>query len=432
MTPTKNLFSGQNIPSHFCTIPWSSIEINNLGYYRVCCVSNSIKDNQGIGKDENGEWKHVLKHDIIDSLDSTIHREIRAAQLAGEQHSNCVTCWLRDKSTVDQNMSRGRRLFHSVGIHKKTGDTFPQWEDVQKDNDLWKKGPISLDLKLGNLCNLACAHCDPINSSQWVDMWEEFTHSPKQRVGTLPTINFQKKPNNKYEIEETKWMEDPRWNEQFKKLAPQLTHIYVTGGEPMLVPWHQNMLEYLTETGYSKNIVLEYDTNMTVINNKIFNYFENFKEVVIRASIDGIEDTYSWVRWPGDWNKVSGNIIKYKKFILVVTGCVMPYNAWNVVEAEKWALENGISSAWRFINTPSHLNLRFFPQAMKKELIELYKTFETPETKKCAIYLEQSMGEENPEEVLKFIRWADFLSTKRGVDWRVQFPRLAWNLKDFK
>lgn len=426
---TKRILLEHNLPSHFCTIPWSSIEIDNLGYYRVCCVSNSKKNNNGLGKNENGEWKHVLKDNIMESLDSDIHREIRNAQLAGEHHSNCSTCWIRDAASVDKNMSKGRRIWHSVYINHKTGNTFPVWEDVQKDPDLWRKGPVSLDLKLGNLCNLACAHCDPINSSQWVDIWANAS-IPAIKGKDNVLVNFQKKSNNKFKIQETNWMNDPRWESQFKILAPQLTHIYITGGEPMLVPWHLRMLEYLTNTGLSNNIVLEYDTNMTVINNKIVNYFEQFKEVDFRASIDGMEETYNWVRYPGNWNTVSSNILKYKKFLSTVTGCAMPYNAWNVVDVEKWAANNGVNSAWRFINSPSHLNLQFFPKLMKEELISLYNTYKNPETKKCAKYLEQSMGLENQGEVKKFIEWADILSTHRGVDWRTQFPRLAYHLRD--
>jgi hypothetical protein len=429
------MISSDKIPDTFCTIPWSSIEINNLGYFRVCCVSNSVNDNQGIGKDSNGRWMHVLEHDILDSLNSDLHQSIRNAQLQGKDHSNCKTCQLRDRVSNEEKMSRGRRLFHSVELNRLTGNKFPMWENVTADPELWRKGPVSLDLKLGNLCNLTCAHCDPINSSQWVDLWAEFYSSfengASQKIGNLPRINFAKKQNGKFEIAETNWVQDQRWHEQFKKISKQLAHIYVTGGEPMLVPWHGEMLDYLISENLSQNIVLEYDSNFTAINNNIVEKFKNFKSVVVRVSLDGIEDVYEWIRWPGKWEKVKQNILENKSIVKEVTGCIMPYNAWNLVEFEKWVLLNNLRSTWRFIITPSHLNLRVFPKKMKEELIELYRSLPTPECKKAANYLEQSFGEEDDAQVLNFIKWADFLSTNRKKDWRQLFPDLARNLKDY-
>jgi hypothetical protein len=423
------------IPKTFCTIPWSSIEINNLGYFRVCCVSNSVDDNQGIGKNKDGQWMHVLKDDILDSLNSDLHKSIRNAQLKNEYHSNCKTCQLRDQVSDEEKMSRGRRLFHSIELNNLTGNKFPSWDDVQKDQDLWKKGPVSLDLKLGNLCNLMCAHCDPINSSQWVDLWadaySEIDNGASQKVGDLPRINFSKKSNGRFEIKETQWVQDIRWHEQFKKISRQLVHIYVTGGEPMLVPWHDEMLDYLIVEGLSQRIVLEYDSNFTAINDLLIQKFKNFKSVIMRVSIDGIEDTYEWIRWPGKWQKVQQNILQNKSMIKEVTGCLMPYNAWNLIDSEKWVILNNLKSTWRFIMTPSHLNLRVFPKEMKKELIDIYRSFPTPECKKAANYLEQSFGEEDENEILKFIKWADFLSSNRKKDWKILFPDLARNLKDY-
>jgi len=429
------MIASDKIPDTFCTIPWSSIEINNLGYFRVCCVSNSVNDNQGIGKDSNGEWMHVLTHDIVDSLNSDLHHSIRAAQLQNKEHVNCKTCRLRELASNQKTMSKTRRIFHTVELNKLTGNKFPLWETVNADQELWKKGPISIDLKLGNICNLTCAHCDPINSSQWVDIWAEanagLENTASQRVGATPRLYFSKKNNGKFEIKETNWMHDERWHNQFKKISRQLVHIYVTGGEPMLVPWHGEMLDYLVSENLSQNIVLEYDSNFTAINDNIVEKFKNFKSVVIRVSLDGIQDTYEWVRYPGQWLKVEKNVLQHKLMIKEITGCLMPYNAWNLVEAEKWRVVNNLKSTWRFIMTPDHLNLRFFPKRMKEELIEIYRSLSTPECKKAANYLEQSFGEEDYVHVQNFIRWAEILSKNRKKDWKETFPDLARNLQSY-
>jgi MoaA/NifB/PqqE/SkfB family radical SAM enzyme len=420
------------LPDSFCSIPWSSIEINNLGYYRVCCISNNVETNNGIVKDKNGLPMHVLTHTIEDALNSSLHHSIRESQLRGEKHKNCTTCWGRDNA-MSKGLRSTRRTWYATALSPLLSEPVPEWKDAISDNDIWKKPLISLDLKLGNLCNLTCAHCDSINSSQWVEPFMEFSGNTGVNVADLVRVEFVKKPNGRFVIDETNWHQDPKWHEQFKRIAPSLRHIYVTGGEPMLVPFHGEMLEYLVDTGLSENIVLEYDTNLTAINPKISKQFEKFRKVNMRVSLDGIKDIYEYVRFPGSWKTIEKNVLENKDKILSITACLMPYNAWQVPEYEEWAKSENLKSLWRYIVVPNQLNLNMFPIKMREDIIKLYDSHKhIPHIASAMKYLENAIHIPGNDEVIqKFIKWSNFLDNHRSMSWKVLCPELASHLKDY-
>jgi len=428
----NNLF--QKTKDNFCAIPWTSIEVNNLGYFRVCCISNNHAENSGLFKDEQGQWYNVLTHDIKDVLNSPHHRAIRATHASGEYHPNCNTCWERDRATkITPSTSTGRRLFFSVGeLNRSVISPFPQYEETIANPDLWKQGITSLDLKLGNLCNSACVQCDPKNSNQMIEEYVEFhgTTVIEDDPGAPEGNHFILKPNGRYELAGADWFETDTWWQQFTSIAGQLKHVYVTGGEPMVVPFHGRMLDYFIEHDLAKNITIEYDSNLTAINRRLVEKFSQFRKVFIRASMDGLEDTYEYIRYPSKWSVFSGNVDNNLGIIKAVTCCLMPYNAWQLPEIEAWVKQRRVNFTLRFIMTPGRLALANFPKEMKDSLIEFYSQYlprarEYPETIKALNYLKDCYDKHDPREVRRFLNYSNFLTKKRNKDWKVLFPQLA-------
>ena len=73
----------------------------------------------------------------------------------------------------------------------------------------------------------------------------------------------------------------------------------------MLLPGFKDLLEYLVENGFSKHIKFTTVTNGTVDFSSYLHLMNQFKHFNIQWSIDGIGDTYNFVRYPGNWNSVS-------------------------------------------------------------------------------------------------------------------------------
>jgi glutamate-1-semialdehyde 2,1-aminomutase len=187
------------------------------------------------------------------------------------------------------------------------------------------------------------------------------------------------------------------------------------------------------ETGLSENIVMEYDTNLTAINPKISKQFEKFKKIDMRVSLDGMNEVYEYIRFPGDWKSVYKNITENKSSITAITGCLMPYNAWHLPEYELWAKSENLVSAWRYIVVPKHLDLNMFPIKMREELIELYDMHKhIPHIASAMKHLQNNLNNpENVDFIKKFIKWSNFLDNHRSMSWKKLCPDLVRHIKDY-
>jgi organic radical activating enzyme len=188
-------------------------------------------------------------------------------------------------------------------------------ESTYQENKIDSQGnidwmPSSLDIRFGNLCNQKCVMCNPVYSNLWYDEHFEFYGNLKFGQGSKITVTKNTDTGKWINPPELQWFEDPRWWPKFEEMMPHLKHIYITGGEPMVTPAHDIMLDKLIEHGYAKNIWLEYDTNCSAVNDKIAKRWFHFKKVHIRGSMDSIKDQYEIIRYPGNWNKFQTNVGK--------------------------------------------------------------------------------------------------------------------------
>jgi hypothetical protein len=86
------------------------------------------------------------------------------------------------------------------------------------------------------------------------------------------------------------------------------------GGEPFMINLDQqiSLLSALVDDNSAGNIELRYHTNGTKIPKDLFDLWGNFKKVAIWFSIDGIGDSFNYLRYPADWNTVQDNIFHFQ------------------------------------------------------------------------------------------------------------------------
>jgi sulfatase maturation enzyme AslB (radical SAM superfamily) len=87
-----------------------------------------------------------------------------------------------------------------------------------------------------------------------------------------------------------------------------LSSIYFLGGEPLVNEYHDEILELLIKTNRAKDITLHYSTNLHVDVEQYLESWMHFKLVKISASVDGCDEVYEYIRWPGSWKKVYRNL----------------------------------------------------------------------------------------------------------------------------
>jgi hypothetical protein len=164
----------------------------------------------------------------------------------------------------------------------------------------------TIELKLNNLCNLKCRMCHPADSTSWND-WNEVKDFYKKEGNIIFDLvglhNLEKKPLlDKFE-------DNPNWWESLEKLLPYFKRVEFAGGEPLMDPQHYRILDMLAP--YGNHIEIKYATNLSMLgknNRTVWEYWPKFKSVAVNVSIDGIGDSYEYIRGNASWSELINNI----------------------------------------------------------------------------------------------------------------------------
>lgn len=202
-----------------------------------------------------------------------------------------------------------------------------------------------LDVRNTNLCNMKCRMCGPEYSSLF-----------NKELGNKDFII-------KQDIEQ--YLE--------KIVNNKLEYIYYTGGEPLLNPDHWLLLELLIEKGYSKNIVISYNSNGTVTKFKdknIIDIWKQFKHVKLMLSIDAVGEEFDILRHGGKWDKVKQNL-EIMKHWPIETTIAVTVSLLNI-----WTLKNLMQELQDFniklnnLYYPPHLSLNAIDERYKQQAID--------------------------------------------------------------
>jgi len=423
----------------FCKTVWQGLHILPYGDIRLCSIGNNADKSLDMqtAKDNNGNIMNILTHSIKDIMNSKIHCEVRKLNIENPStwSPHCECCENREIVTnFDRtHKNKSRRIYlmkiptedtaiENNFVNKATSDGAVDWY------------PASLDIRFGNLCNHKCIMCSPEYSNLWYDDWDEW--EGKKTLYTGRPIELLKNKHNKW-IQPTnfQWYDDPRWWPKFEEMMPHLKHIYVTGGEPMLVPAHDTMLDMLIESGYAKNVWLEYDTNCSVVNDKLAERWVHFKEVDIRGSMDATGDQFEIIRFGGKWDKFVSNVRKLKDYekdsnrkikLSALSTCYQVSTAHTILETEEWCKSVDTHFHIRFLTGPPYHSPLHLPLEARNELQNMYVNSDSEKAKMIYSYFEnhKDITWSNVEHMKTFVRFMDFLDTKRGTDWKMVFPAL--------
>lgn len=263
--PTKN----------FCIIPWIGISESAIGVYRPCCNARCKLDiPKGV--------------DINEAFYSPAYDKMRQQFLNNERPEECKVCWDKEDAGVrsyrDSYNDKFRNLYN--GADKPT---LSYW-----------------DVKFDNKCNLQCRMCNPDSSNQiWktIDLYD-VTETPKPDF--LAKV-FTSTREGTFSYKDKK-----------KEIMDNLEHVRVfkvTGGEPFLSPDFIEIMDTLIERDLAKNVSVECTTNGTKFYKEYLDRFLHFKEISVNISIDGVDESYDYVRYPYNWEKLDERLNELYEFV---------------------------------------------------------------------------------------------------------------------
>lgn len=365
----------------FCPIPWIFQAARANGDLRVCCQANVTK-NKGVIRKPDGTAYNAGKDDLQESRNASLMKTMRLNMLNGKWSDECGRCKQEETSgLVSRRSYENDQWNFTIDQAKKITNS-----DGSIDTSLI---PVRYyDFRFGNFCNLKCRMCGPTDSDSWYEDWIELTGTNVYHDTSGPVTI--KNINGKFLTGEYDWPSyEPFWL-QLEKNAANIEHVYFAGGEPLIIERHYDFLEKCVEQNYAKNIVIEYNTNMSTIPTRAIKLWEKFKQVRIGASIDGKDTMLEYQRYPAKWEKVLKNLHTIdnlpQNIFAWMAFTVTAYNVYHMVDFMKWKLEH---SGFKKINSsnrrpiityhvahhPKHLNIRVLPDEYKSKVSENFYNF---------------------------------------------------------
>ena len=374
----------------FCPFPFMNLNNNTDGSVKICCAQN---ENLHLKKDDGSSF-NVANDDIEEVWNSKHMRDIRKKLLNGVQIKECNVCWNAEnlkKSHGGTDVATSTRL-DSIKSYMKDDGIYSHMKDVIEqnikvmDDDGFIKGTLnSLELRLGNHCNLKCTMCWGYSSSR---INAERLDMVKKHGSSMPTWLFDMWYPSEYDISKINmmWHENSKFLDNFKKIAPTLKRLYVTGGEPSIIEANTKIINHLIAIG-NKDCHVSFTTNLTTWNIDLYEKLEFFDRSEVQVSIDGYKESQEYIRYGSNWNVIEDNFKKLiqlpDKVRIQIYTVFQVYNMFETYKMMKWLdslridglLKREVGFYSILIDQPLYLRTNFMPWEIKDKAMKLYREF---------------------------------------------------------
>jgi sulfatase maturation enzyme AslB (radical SAM superfamily) len=219
--------------------------------------------------------KEVLGNVNSNTLDNILsgpsNQNIKKDMSGDIFHHRCSQCYFLENDQKNSFDQVSNRVWYLKTMSNTDLKLFDKPENYQLK---------MLDLRWKNTCNFACVYCGPDYSS----MWANELNQPQYLDATAleDSLNY------------------------IHKNLDSVDHIYLAGGEPLLIKENIDLLSKLQTV--NPNIEIRINTNLSVINNTVYNLLKKFKNVHWTVSIDSIEEEFEYTRYGGSWKTFVKNL----------------------------------------------------------------------------------------------------------------------------
>jgi len=270
-----------------CMLPWMHRYTNEQGFQLLCCSGNGELNYL---RDANGKPLHVSQgltnEELLNSPDM---KAIRRAMLAGQWPGACTRCQRAAEAGAASMRNHMDFLFgkHKEEVLAKTAE----------DGTLADPKVYYADIRLGNVCNLTCRMCGPGASRLWADHYNQV----QPRRFLMPVEEVQDlKVNNWVKRQPVQWL--------IEQCLPTVESLHFAGGEPLIIPEMIELLETCVASGRAKEIQLSYNTNVTVLPERVTRLWHHFKGVAVMCSVDAVGPLNDYIRRPSKWADIDRNL----------------------------------------------------------------------------------------------------------------------------
>lgn len=173
------------------------------------------------------------------------------------------------------------------------------------------------------------------------------------------------------------WTDDTENWQHIKDISTNLETLYLSGGEPLLLENHVDLLQHLVDTGVASNIWLKTHTNGTKrLDDKLLSLLKQFKSVRLMYSIDDIGERFEYQRPPVKWSKVRDNFVaamQHDWLDLRITYTISLLNCLSGTEFTDWCNDIGFPLEHvevNFLRYPIYYELGILSDQQKEFLLK--------------------------------------------------------------
>lgn len=405
--------------STFCPLPWIHLATRPNGDVRVCCTANA----SGAGVDDDKETGLVRHNDVVMNLQTNSIEEVwnssfmkttRLQMLNNQVPASCTKCFNEEANGITS-----KRQWETA-VWKERLDLESIVEQTRHDGSLPTNIPY-FDLRLGNLCQLKCVMCSPHDSSAWIKEW-------KVQYPQYKTIELKQDQQWNIDFDYT-WYKKGTFLESMRSQSNNIKELYFAGGEPLLIPEHYKILEFMVETGSAKNCILRYNSNGLELPEKLFELWNHFKQVKFNFSVDAYGARNDYIRFPSKWKDVVANLERMDDTpdnVTVNMACaVQLLNVLYLPELVNWKESKNFKKinlppygaglvGTHLVYLPSYLNVRVLPKHLKDKVAKQIEYF----------IIRKSTNNEFVTNPYGLKRWQGLIQYMNQEDWSNKIPML--------
>jgi len=300
----------------FCPIPWTGLMYNFDG-----TIKNCIRSSAPIGN-----IKENLVEEILHNSDNVT---TKSSMLKNQPGKRCYPCY---------DLERGQNSFDIISdrvfyLRELKDVPITTYDDIHKF-DLKK-----IDVRWSNLCNFGCIYCSAEYSSRW-------ENELKIKIDT---------PDN---------VQQKRFKEFIFNNAKKLKHIYLAGGEPLLMKENLELLDLL-----DTEAKIRINTNLSKTDTRVFEKVCSFKNVHWTVSLETIEEEYEYIRYGASWVNFVNNLKIISKLNHKISFNMLYFalNSTSIFSCIDFLKQLGFHNNSFIIGTllhPEDLNVRHLPDSM--------------------------------------------------------------------
>ena len=309
----------------YCAKLWNHQYVHMSGSLRYCCATMENL------KDKKGNRLHINNNSLENAWNSEDIRQARLKMIKGESVPACVKC-VQQEERGYRSMRETQEMEQNISATDEDGSV--------------AQLPRSMELHLGNLCNLKCKMCGQQYSNQiGKELLEIGEYEPdfvKWITKESGNVNIW---TNNLSVE-YRWFQNPKTKKKlFDYISTHIKDMVVIGGEPTVIPEFWELFAHLEEQDRLKNMSITLTTNLTNVNPKMTNWLPKLKHWTVWASVDGLGERTEYIRYPSNFKKVCDNLDFYKGLLahnngrIVLSPAIQLLNIDQLDDILRWWLD---------------------------------------------------------------------------------------------